>query len=97
MRYGIVRTQCDDLLNTEQPVHVLSKGTLVRILGLSALPAGLIVETMYPVFGTWDMRYMHRTQVLDHSDIYELPAYSGKFIERLAKVLRTSREFFGVA
>jgi hypothetical protein len=97
MRYAIVKTQCDDLTDPEQPLHALSKGTLVRILGVSALPVGLIVETMYPVFGTWDMRYMHRTQVLDPSDLYEFPAYSGKFIERLAKVLQSSREFLGIA
>jgi hypothetical protein len=97
MRYGIVITQCDDLINTEQPLHVLSKGTLVRILRPVACPVGLEVETMYPVFGTWDMRYMQRTQVLDPSDIYEFPAYSGRFIERFARVLQSSREFFGIA
>jgi hypothetical protein len=52
---------------------------------------------MYPVFGTWDMRYMHRTQVLDTSDLYEFPAYCGAFIERLAKVLQSTREMFGIA
>lgn len=97
MRYGIVTTQCDDLINTEQPLHVLSKGTLVRILRPVACPVGLEVETMYPVFGTWDMRYMNRVQVLDSSDIYEFPEYAGPFIERLAKILQGTRELFGIA
>lgn len=96
MRYGIVTKQCYDLLDPEQPTHVLSKLTLVRILGPSALPIGLIVETMYPVFGIWDMRYMHRMQVLDTSDVYEFPKLVGKFIEPVARAIQTLREFFGI-
>ena len=92
MRYGIVVTQCEDLLNTEQPLHVLKKGTPVRILRPVTLPVGLEVETLYPVFGTWDLRYMNRVQVLDTSDVYELPTFCGVFMERLGKLVQWLRE-----
>lgn len=96
MRYGVIITQCDDISDPKAPLHFLHRGTLVRILRPVACPVGLEVETMYPVFGTVEPYYVQRVQVVDPSDLYEFPACSGKLIEALARVLQSTREFFGI-
>ncbi|KVR95824.1 hypothetical protein [Burkholderia vietnamiensis] len=97
MRYGVIITQCDDMSDPKAPLHFLRKGTLVRILRPVTYPIGLEVETMYPVFGTMEPYYLHRIQVVDPSDLYEFPACSGRIIESFARVLKSTREFFGIA
>ncbi|AOJ66445.1 hypothetical protein WJ32_29195 [Burkholderia ubonensis] len=98
MRYGVIRTQIKEGADVRtQPLHILSRGTLVRVLRPVACPVGIEVETMYPVFGSWYEKYCLWTQIVDRDDFYELPQWLGPLLEWIAPKFQRTREWLGWA
>ncbi|KVT22981.1 hypothetical protein [Burkholderia ubonensis] len=98
MRYGVIRTQIKEGADVRtQPLHILARGTLVRVLRPVACPVGIEVETMYPVFGSWYEKYRHWTQIVDRDDFYELPQWLGPLLEWFAPKFQRTREWLGWA